>query len=317
MIRIAVESWKFGGAMGKVSVIMTTYNGEDYILPQLQSLFGQKRKPDEVIICDDCSEDRTRKLVEDFISSNKLKNWTLYKNEERLGYIGNYRKAMALATGDIVFLCDQDDIWCENKIADMARIMEGDFRIKALACGYCVIDSCGKPLEPQPPKFYTVRTIQTDPTRVRGAGVLYRNVAQGCAGAYRRSLVKQYIESEGGAQMAHDWALNMLAHEQNGLFFLNRELLLYRLHENNATGIAVQSRVDTLTRDLCALESSKNLPLSSNSMRELEEIVRFYRVRIRWLSEKRMLIWLAGLVRFFPLIIRYFWKQYLKDFVSI
>lgn len=297
-----------------ISVVMTTYNGERFLLPQLQSLCNQKRKPDEVVICDDCSEDQTRTRIEEFISVNKLKNWTLYKNEERLGYISNYRKALALATGDIVFLCDQDDIWHEDKIAEMAGIMERDFCIKALVCGYCVIDSHGDPLEKQPPKFYTTRVTQPNLTRVRGSQVLYKNIAQGCAGAYRRSVVLQYTDSKDELLIAHDWALNMLAHEQNGLYFLNRELLQYRLHGNNAIGITTQKRDHALAKDLCALESSKKLPLSAKSITELDRITRFYRVRIRWLREREISIWLEGLIHFFPLIIRCFWKQYLKDF---
>lgn len=299
-----------------ISVVMTTYNGGEFLLPQLQSLCNQKRRPDEVVICDDCSEDQTRTCIEEFIALNKLKNWTLYKNEERLGYISNYRKALALAKGDIVFLCDQDDVWHEDKIAEMAGIMEKDFRIKALVCGYCVIDSQGNPLAKQPPKFYTTRFLQPYLTRVHGTQVLYKNIAQGCAGAYRRPIISQYTVSKEGLLIAHDWSLNMLAHEQNGLYFLNRELLQYRLHGNNAIGITTQKRSYVLAKDLCALESSKNLPLSVKSITELDRITRFYSTRIRWLQEREISIWLEGLIQFFPLIIRCFWKQYLKDLFS-
>ena len=42
-----------------ISVVMTTYNGEKYILEQLESIRCQTRIPDEVIIKDDCSKDKT------------------------------------------------------------------------------------------------------------------------------------------------------------------------------------------------------------------------------------------------------------------
>ena len=54
----------------KVSIIMSTYNGERYIREQLESLLSQTLKADEVLILDDCSTDSTCSIIEDFIVSN-------------------------------------------------------------------------------------------------------------------------------------------------------------------------------------------------------------------------------------------------------
>ena len=112
--------------MGKISVAMTTYNGEKYVTAQLYSVLNQSLKPDEVIICDDCSTDSTVSLINEFIEKNKLINFRLILNENNLGYIKNFRKAISLASGDIIFLCDQDAIWQEDKIKTMAELMENN-----------------------------------------------------------------------------------------------------------------------------------------------------------------------------------------------
>ena len=51
----------------KVSVVLSSYNGEQDIIEQLQSINEQTRKPDEVLICDDCSTDGTVNLVQNYI----------------------------------------------------------------------------------------------------------------------------------------------------------------------------------------------------------------------------------------------------------
>ena len=57
----------------KVSVVLSSYNGEQDIIEQLRSIDGQTRQPDEVLICDDCSTDGTADLVKNYIKKNVLR----------------------------------------------------------------------------------------------------------------------------------------------------------------------------------------------------------------------------------------------------
>ena len=51
----------------KISVALCTYNGEKYILEQLESILSQTLLPDEIMVCDDCSSDRTVELIKSII----------------------------------------------------------------------------------------------------------------------------------------------------------------------------------------------------------------------------------------------------------
>lgn len=124
--------------LAKISVAMTTYNGSKYIIKQLDSLKNQSRKIDELVICDDCSTDNTVELVNDYIKSNNLEGWNIYSNENNLGFINNFKQAIKKTTGDIIFLCDQDDEWCVNKISTMTDIIEKNNQVKLLSCFSCV-----------------------------------------------------------------------------------------------------------------------------------------------------------------------------------
>lgn len=96
-------------------IAMCTYNGEEFLKEQLESIAAQTRPPDELIICDDCSSNRTKVLLEEFSEAASFPV-KLYFNQENLGYIKNFEKAISLCHGDIIALSDQDDKWHSNKL---------------------------------------------------------------------------------------------------------------------------------------------------------------------------------------------------------
>lgn len=111
-----------------ISVCIPTYNGEIYIKEQLDSILPQLSFNDEIIISDDLSTDKTLSIIHD-IEDPRIKIFTHQKVNNP--YIGPYKNiyyvyknvenAIQHASGDYIFLSDQDDIWLPNKIN---RIMQ-------------------------------------------------------------------------------------------------------------------------------------------------------------------------------------------------
>jgi glycosyltransferase involved in cell wall biosynthesis len=99
----------------KTSVAMCTYNGEKFIKNQLESILNQSMVIDEIVICDDGSNDKTIAIIEQirFENPNKI---SLYQNPINLRSNKNFEKAISLCNGDYIFLSDQDDIWKKNKV---------------------------------------------------------------------------------------------------------------------------------------------------------------------------------------------------------
>ena len=117
----------------KLSIVMTTYNGIRYIEEQLESIVNQERKADEVLIFDDGSNDGTPEFIEKYIIKNKLNNtWKVIVNEENKGWRRNFVEGIWSSTGDLVFPCDQDDIWHKDKLKVMEDIMINNPQIKVL-----------------------------------------------------------------------------------------------------------------------------------------------------------------------------------------
>lgn len=97
-----------------VSIAMCTYNGERFLKEQLESILNQTYKNIELIITDDCSKDTTVEIIKEYQKSDsRIK---LYQNENNLGFVKNFEKAISLCKGEYITLSDQDDIWKLEKI---------------------------------------------------------------------------------------------------------------------------------------------------------------------------------------------------------
>lgn len=124
----------------KISVVMTTYNGEKYLKTQIESILNQVLLPDEIIICDDKSTDNTFKILKDYQNIEKPK-FIISQNILNIGYIRNFEQALKKCTGEVVFLCDQDDFWHSDKIEKMITF---DSEYSLVHTDAVLIDADGK-----------------------------------------------------------------------------------------------------------------------------------------------------------------------------
>jgi glycosyltransferase involved in cell wall biosynthesis len=94
----------------RISVALCTYEGQRFLPQQLASIQQQTRLPDELVVCDDRSTDRTIEIVREFAASVSFPV-RIFENEHNLGFAANFERAIALCDGDLIALSDQDDIW--------------------------------------------------------------------------------------------------------------------------------------------------------------------------------------------------------------
>ena len=94
-----------------ISVCIATYNGGAFIKDQIYSILLQLSQNDEIIISDDGSRDSTLNILFSF-NDSRIK---IYKNGGKHGVVSNFENAIKHATGDYIFLCDQDDVWMPGK----------------------------------------------------------------------------------------------------------------------------------------------------------------------------------------------------------
>jgi glycosyltransferase involved in cell wall biosynthesis len=98
-----------------VSIALAAYNGEQHLHRQLESIAVQTRLPEELVVTDDCSDDRTPLIIEEFARTAPFPVH-LHRNQSRLGYRRNFMLAASLCSSQLIAFCDQDDKWYPHKL---------------------------------------------------------------------------------------------------------------------------------------------------------------------------------------------------------
>lgn len=217
----------------KATIVLPTYNGADYIQELLDSLKNQRRKADEVIIIDDCSKDNTVELIKEFIKENNLKNWSLSINKKNLGWRKNFIKALEGVSGDVIFPCDQDDIWEKDKIATLMEGFENVDDMMLFASGYRAFGNNNIILSQ-----HKVNTFLTkDEYRKQVFNEKYYQILRpGCTMAFNRKLIN-ILMKVWTDDSPYDAVLWTIASLLEGLYITDRQLINYRQHDKNASKV--------------------------------------------------------------------------------
>ncbi len=210
-----------------ISVCMATYNGEKYLRQQIDSILPQLQLNDELIISDDGSTDTTLNIIESYDSPN-IK---LYRNNFH-NHILNFEFLLSVASGDYIFLSDQDDVWFPNKISIMmAALKDCD-----LVCSDCVVTDGD--LKPDGRLFMT-----DSPENISGfIKNLWHNHYLGCCMAFRRRIRDIALPFPKGL-ITHDTWLGLVAEMYGKPIFIKDKLIYFRRHGENQSSTLCQSRL--------------------------------------------------------------------------
>ena len=217
----------------KLSVAMATYNGEKYIYQQLESILNQSMAVDEIIVVDDKSSDKTIEIIET-LNCSRIH---IYKNEENLGYIKNFYKAISLTQGKYVFLADQDDIWEKEKVKLTFAELQNSAKNMVICTNFSLIDQNGSPITDiehyQVNGFILQRHKEIETLTL--SRLAFGNVVQGCTYCVKRDVIDAYLKIH-NTEVIHDYQLMLIAAAMGRVEYLNKPLIRYRLHGNNAVG---------------------------------------------------------------------------------
>lgn len=211
-----------------ISVCIATHNGEAYIKEELLSILPQLDSDDEVIISDDGSTDRTIEIIE-LLKDNRIKIYltTPPKGKRLSFYVAkNFENALKHAAGDIVFIADQDDIWLPDKVSVCTKNLEN---CSAVLHNLECVDSKLKPLG---------YTWYHENMKFRPHNYfMLSGKHMGCALAFRRDLLK-YILPFPEDLCIHDFWIGIISELKGGLKYIDKPLILYRIHSNNTSRIS-------------------------------------------------------------------------------
>lgn len=129
----------------RISVAMCTYNGARFLSEQLESIAAQTRLPEELVICDDRSTDKSVEVIKAFLPRAPF-TVRLDINDNNRGSTKNFEKAIRLCQGEIIALADQDDVWCPHKLASIERAFYRGLNVAAVFSDAELINEDSEPL---------------------------------------------------------------------------------------------------------------------------------------------------------------------------
>lgn len=206
----------------KISVALAAYKGEKYIGEQIESILSQLGEDGEIVVSDDFPSGKTRTVVEFYSAYDPRVKYIEGTGE---GVCKNFENALHHCSGDIIFLCDQDDVWMPEKVERV---------LKAFESGADVVLHDA---------FMTDGELNiTDESffKLNGSkkGLLknfIKNSYMGCCMAFRREFEPEFLPFPDGLAM-HDWWIGLNAEAKGKVEFIDEPLIKHRCHGDNVTG---------------------------------------------------------------------------------
>lgn len=212
------------------SICIATYNGSKYITMQLNSVIGQLSEEDEIIIVDDCSTDNTVKLLQTF-TDPRIK---FFQNAKNLRHVKSFERAISLSSKDLVFLCDQDDLWEPGRLETFEKYFRKYPKVLLVSSNFSCINDDGEIVK------NNLRKVS-----IRDSFLYRKNIISifagkigyfGCAMAFKKELIPvilpipEYVE-------AHDLWIAMAANYMQANLHIEEKTLRHRIHQNNASDL--------------------------------------------------------------------------------
>jgi len=224
----------------EISVALCTYNGEQFLEDQLESILSQTLLPGEIVISDDGSRDGTLEVVSRVLTPERLSKMgislKIVRHSRTLGVAKNFEAALAACSGEFVSLCDQDDIWHPNRLAILRAEFSSD-DVMLVHSDARLVDAAGHPLGAS--LFFSLGAGRRELLREQGPRgffvLLRRNLVTGATAMIRSNLFRlaQPIPSS----WVHDYWLATVATVFGRIVVAPGELIDYRQHESNQIGV--------------------------------------------------------------------------------
>lgn len=214
-----------------ISVCMATYNGARFIKEQIDSILLQLGADDELIVSDDGSTDGTLEILAEYMAVDgrvkvlhheKNPAYAKIRHSRNFYYAtDNFENALRHASGDYIFLSDQDDVWVECKIQKMIEKLQN---FDLVMSNFSIIDENGQVVRE---KFYAHAPISRKLIKnIVGSNFL------GSAMAFNRAALERALPFPKNL-LGHDLWIGCL-NCKNGVF-LDEPLHFYRRYNSNVS----------------------------------------------------------------------------------
>ena len=214
----------------KINIVMSTYNGEQFLAEQIDSIQQQTFKDWQLLIRDDGSSDQTPEIIKSFVAQDPRIVFINEHDRENFGVIKNFFTLIKHDKADYYFFSDQDDVWLEDKLETMlaAARQYPDQLPLMVYTDLCVVDQNLQVMN------QSMIRSQSHHANTELVQELTENTVTGGVAMINHALAERWRTLDN--IIMHDWYLAVLATAIGKLVYIDQPGELYRQHDNNGLG---------------------------------------------------------------------------------
>lgn len=221
----------------KVDILLATYNGEKYLKEQVESILNQTYQNIQIIISDDCSQDKTRQILREYEKNEKIK---VFYQEKNLGYVKNFEFLLKQVENNIYMLSDQDDVWKEEKVEKTVEKLKQENLDLVFGDLEVVDENLNTICKSYNKYMHLNRKIEK---HLKNYHLQYMyNCMTGCTMASKKEFIEKILPFPTNSKyMIHDYWIGLIIALNGKVGYLQTPYILYRQHGNNQVGVSKAS----------------------------------------------------------------------------
>jgi len=219
-----------------IDILISTYNGAEYLREQLDSIINQSYLYWRIIIRDDGSTDTTCDIINEYLKVYPEKFGMLTDDSGNIGVCQSFARLIEFSDADYIMFADQDDVWRQDKINISIKKMidsesgNGKSTPVLVHTDLCVVDDKLNCISKSFMKYQGLNG-----NRVHLNQLIVQNCITGCTVLFNRSLKDIILPIDSRARM-HDWWIAIVASIFGKIIYINEQTVYYRQHSSNAIG---------------------------------------------------------------------------------
>lgn len=231
----------------EVAILMSTYNGDQYVSEQIESILKQSYTNWDLYIRDDNSNDNTVNVIKKFVKNDPRVHFFEAESKTNIGVTRSFFRLLSLTQADVYMFSDQDDVWMKDKVQITTARLKKYMDTPALVhSNLRIVDSELKPIS------YSMKERINNLYCNDKIHLLCENVVTGCTVGINKALKEKLLIDNlcfNNVKM-HDWWIAIFAAFFGKVDYIKEPTILYRQHKGNVVGSNKKIKINQLSRSV-------------------------------------------------------------------